>query len=72
MWGTMGFVYNPAFVDAEDLSSWAGIWDSKYAKKSTIKDSVRDSYFLGVAYVYRDELTQLADDYAAGKLDADT
>lgn len=32
MWGTMGFVYNPAFVDAEDLSSWAGIWDSKYAK----------------------------------------
>lgn len=70
MWGTMGFVYNPAYVDAEDLSSWAGIWDSKYAKKSTIKDSVRDSYFLGVAYVYREELTDLADQYSAGTLNS--
>lgn len=71
MWGTMGFVYNPELVDANDLSSWAGIWDIKYHKKSTIKDSVRDSYFLGVAYVYRDELTDLAARYAAGTVNAE-
>lgn len=68
MWGTMGYVYNPDLVDVEDLTSWAGIWNEKYRSKSTIKDSVRDSYFLGVAYVYRDELTALAQRHAGGEL----
>ena len=63
MWGTMGYVYNPETVKAEDLTSWAGIWNDAYSGKSTIKDSVRDSYFLGVAYVYRDELEKLAEEY---------
>ena len=69
MWGTMGYVYNPDTVDAEDLSSWAGIWYEQYAGKSTIKDSVRDSYFLGVAYVYRDELTALGERHERGEMD---
>ena len=68
MWGTMGYVYNPELVDKQDMTSWAGIWNEKYAGKSTIKDSVRDSYFLGVAYVCRDELTALAQEYAQGAL----
>ena len=68
MWGTMGYVYNPALVNAEDLSSWAGIWSSAYDHMTTIKDSVRDSYFLGVAYVYRDELKALADEYNAAEM----
>ena len=70
MWGTMGYVYNPELVDAEDMQSWAGIWSEKYSGKSTIKDSVRDSYFLGVAYVYRDELNALTAQYKAGSLSA--
>lgn len=68
MWGTMGYVYNPELVSAEDLSSWAGIWSGKYDHMSTIKDSVRDSYFLGVAYVYREELAALAKEYGAGNM----
>ena len=70
MWGTMGYVYNPAAGKdiTEDLSSWAGIWGDAYKGKSTIKDSVRDSYFLGVAYVCREELSALAKQYAAGTL----
>ena len=68
MWGTMGYVYNPALVNAEDLSGWAGIWSSAYDHMTTIKDSVRDSYFLGVAYVYRDELKALADEYDAAEM----
>ena len=58
MWGTMGFTYNPAFSDSieEDMKSWLSIWDEAYSKKVTIKDSVRDSYFVGIAYACRDEL----------------
>lgn len=67
MWGTMGFVYNPEYVDKEDVSSWGALWMDKYANQSTIKDSVRDSYFLGLAYVAKDELDALAADFAAGK-----
>ena len=71
MWGTMGYVYNPELSETveEDLSSWAGLWQEKYASVATIKDSVRDSYFLGVAVVYRDELMQLKERYEKGELD---
>ena len=63
MWGTMGYVYNPEIVDKEDLQSWGGIWNEKYKNLTTIKDSVRDSYFLGVAYEYMDELNALKEQY---------
>ena len=71
MWGTMGFTYNPAFSDSieEDMKSWLSIWDEAYSKKVTIKDSVRDSYFVGIAYACRDELKELKDQYAAGEID---
>ena len=71
MWGTMGFTYNPAFSDSieEDMKSWLSIWDEAYSKKVTIKDSVRDSYFVGIAYACRDELKELKDQYAAGGID---
>lgn len=72
MWGTMGYVYNPELSDTieEDLSSWAGLWKKEYAEVATIKDSVRDSYFLGVAVVYRDELLQLEEQFKSGSIDA--
>ena len=71
MWGTMGYVYNPELSDTveEDLSSWAGLWQEQYASVATIKDSVRDSYFLGVAAVYRDELMALKEQFEKGELD---
>lgn len=56
MWGTLGLVYNPETVSAEDMKSWLSLWKPEYKNKSTIKDSVRDSYFIGVAYAYKDEL----------------
>ena len=69
MWGTMGYVYNPEIVDKEDLQSWGGIWNEKYKNLTTIKDSVRDSYFLGVAYEYLDELKTLKEEYNVTSLD---
>lgn len=59
MWGTMGLVYNPIYASHEDMQSWYSLWDSKYAGKMTIKDSVRDSYFIGLAYACREELESL-------------
>ena len=73
MWGTMGFVYNPELSETieQDLSGWAGLWEERYAAAATIKDSVRDSYFLGVAYVYRDELMRLQEEYDAADMTPD-
>ncbi len=49
MWGTMGFVYNPEFVTEEEASTWEVVLNDKFKNKTTIKDSIRDTFFLGLA-----------------------
>lgn len=71
MWGTMGFMYNPETVATEDVSSWTVLEKETYNKKSTLKNSVRDTYFYALACVYQDELTALAQSYQNGELIAD-
>lgn len=59
MWGTMGWVYNADEVDVSDVTTWNKVFDSnKYNKKMTLKDSVRDSYLVGLGMVYEEELFQ--------------
>ena len=58
MWGTMGYIYNSENVDPDMLINWDGIVDDGYKGKSTIKDSVRDTYFMALAMVYKDELLE--------------
>nr|HPN90657.1 ABC transporter substrate-binding protein [Bacilli bacterium] len=65
MWGTLGFLYNAEEVDDEDVTSWTVLWDENYKNRVTIKDSVRDTYIIGVCYVYKDELDELAVRYHA-------
>lgn len=60
MWGTLGYVYNPEYVDPADAESWSAVWNISYNNKTTLKDSIRDTYFMGVAYTYRSELNKLA------------
>ena len=67
MWGTMGYVYNPEFVSEEDVKNWSAVWQSDYANKCTIKDSVRDSYILAVGYVNEERLTALASELESQK-----
>lgn len=64
MWGTMGYVFNPENVAFSDVRSWGAIWNTMYANQSTLKDSVRDTFVITLAFVYRDELNELADEYA--------
>ncbi len=68
MWGTLGLVYNPETVSAFDMESWTSLWINYYQNKLTIKDSIRDSYFLGLAAVYKDELLLKADEYESGAI----
>ncbi|MDD2493110.1 MAG: extracellular solute-binding protein [Bacilli bacterium] len=72
MWGTMGFIYNPEKVSEEDINSWSILWNEAYKNRATAKNSVRDTYIIGVFYVYKEELDQLASDFAEGKIDAHT
>lgn len=58
MWGTMGWVYNVDNVSDEEVSSWGGVFENpNLDKKITIKDAVRDSYIVGLALVYGEELS---------------
>lgn len=68
MWGTMGFMYDPDVVEDGALKYWTDLDDEAFANKFTLKDSVRDTYFLAVAYVYHDELLSLAEQYSSGNL----
>ena len=68
MWGVTGLVYNPELVDESDLlnDGWDIMRNPNYKNKLTTKDNVRDSYFVGLAIAYQEELRDLdknADDY---------
>ncbi len=61
MWGTLGIVYNPEEVTAEEASHWNMLLMDKFDKRVTIKDSVRDAYFAGNS-IYNEELL-LSEDF---------
>ena len=57
MWGTMGWVYNRDHVSDSDVKNWYSPFNNPALKKKiTIKDAVRDSYIVGLAMVYENEL----------------
>lgn len=68
MWGTMGLVYNPDGVDEKDMKHWDVLLDPSYAKRITMKDSVRDSYFIALGILNAEKISEpsfvLAADYS--------
>ncbi|MBP3476622.1 MAG: ABC transporter substrate-binding protein [Lachnospiraceae bacterium] len=44
-WGTVGILYNQTMVD-EPITSWAQLWDEKYADNILMQDSVRDAFMV--------------------------
>ncbi len=71
MWGTMGLIYNPENVDIADMTSWSSLWSEDYFKKSSVKDSMRETYLVGLIETYKDELTTLKAQYEASTIDAE-
>jgi len=57
MWGTLGLVYNPEEITEEEASCWNLINNPKFAKRITVKDSVRDTYFAAMGVINYDEIT---------------
>ena len=63
MWGTLGITYNPAFstyqergLSEEDvkvqMTDWNAMWNPSYHGTFQIKDSMRDTYSIGLMHVY--------------------
>ena len=80
MWGTLGILYNPtykSFVNRgyseeevmEDMTDWNVLWDSKYKGTISIKDSMRDTYSVGIMRVYDEEFRALKDQHDQGLID---
>ncbi|MDE6613765.1 MAG: extracellular solute-binding protein, partial [Clostridia bacterium] len=57
MWGTTGVVYNPEKLDEiSDVKSWDILLNEKYNRRVTIKDNVRDAYFVTLGILNKEEL----------------
>ncbi|MBO6280656.1 MAG: hypothetical protein J6M95_03670 [Bacilli bacterium] len=72
MWGTLGILFNPtysAFANLgeeqviEDMQDFGTLWDSRYKGTISIKNSMRDTYALGVMQTYRDDFEKYQSDY---------
>ncbi len=61
MWGTLGFIYDPEQISAEEMTHWSILLDPAYEKRITMKDSIRDSYFAALGILQEDEL--LSEDF---------
>lgn len=68
MWGTVGIVYNPEKVDAEDMNSWDAFLDPAYKDKGMIKDSLRESLMTAFMNLYQDEMLVAKTQYENGTL----
>lgn len=74
MWGTLGLLYNPSFktfVNHEiteeevhqDLKDWNSLWHKKYKNTISLKDSMRDTYSVGVMRLFDQEIKNLQATY---------
>lgn len=55
MWGTLGIIYDPYCSDTirEDVKSWDIFWDEKYTDLISIKNSMRDTFVVGLMHAYK-------------------
>lgn len=58
MWGIMGLVYNPDGVNPEDMKHWKVLLNPDYSKRITMKDSVRDSYFVALGILNEEQISE--------------
>lgn len=68
MWGTLGILYNPAKIEKEkgipadevkfDMNDWSSLWNDKYKGMMSIKDSMRDTYSVGIMKLFDEEIKQ--------------
>ena len=81
MWGTLGIIFNPEYdlysdIDPYemiyDMSDYSNLWSDKYYGGISFKDSIRDTYFVGLAETYKEELLEQLELYQSSQIDAET
>lgn len=78
MWGTLGILFNPDFISSvpnyetiDDFASYDALWNSKYKGTISIKNSMRDTYAVGLLHTFEKEFKEIQDEYiASGKTEA--
>ena len=48
-WGCIGVIYNPKYVNEEDVGSWDLLWNKDYAGKILMFDNPRDAFAISEA-----------------------
>lgn len=56
MWGTVGLLYNPKYISAEECKSWEVLRNPDYAGKIYVKDAFRDVYTSLLIALKKDEI----------------
>ena len=70
MWGTLGLVYNSNNVNESEVTSWSSLWNTN--KTFSVKDSVRDTYFICLAKKYNSELISLKNQFQNSEITLET
>ena len=77
MWGTLGLLFDPAYggrdaeTTIEDMQEWNVLWNPDYKGISSIKDSVRDTYAIGLLHAYDEEFKSLKKSFDDGEITAE-
>ena len=64
MWGTLGLLFDPAYngrdpeTTIEDMQSWSVLWNPDYKGIATVKDSVRDTYAIGLLHALEEDFEE--------------
>jgi len=77
MWGTLGLTYNPGYKEyanrglSEDdvkvqMTDWNALWADQYHHTFQVKDSMRDTYAIGLMHVYDSYFKTLLSWYKEG------
>ena len=70
MWGTLGILFNPEYPAFQangytrdeviaDMQSYDTLWNSKYKGTISIKNSMRDTYAVGVLHTYQEDFIRI-------------
>lgn len=80
MWGTLGVLYNPSKVASDknldedevkyDMASWGSLWDSKYKLEMSVKDSMRDTYSVGIMKTYEEDILKAMEESGCFDMDS--
>ena len=78
MWGTLGILFNPEYsafshIDPEQVKedmhySFSGLWNKRYKGTISIKNSMRDTYAVGLMHAYEDEFIEILTQLESGEI----